>query len=55
MAYGALRDAQLLGGACEADVPGSGLERLERIQLWQASRHRSKSIEKLKKGREATI
>src|SRR6516165_6879520 len=39
MAYGALCDAQLLGGAGEADVSGSGLKSLERVQLWQASRH----------------
>jgi len=34
-----LCDAQLLGGAGEADVSGSGLKSLERVQLWQASRH----------------
>src|SRR5262249_33682574 len=39
MADGALCDAQLLGGAGEADVSGRGLKSLERVQLWQASRH----------------
>src|SRR5215469_5761564 len=39
MAHGALSDAQLLGSAGEADVSGSGLKSLERVQLWQASRH----------------
>src|SRR5215831_2470070 len=39
MAHGALRDAQLLGRPRKADVPGSGLKSLERVQLWQASRH----------------
>src|SRR6516164_7439280 len=34
MAHGALRDAQLLGGACKTNVPGSGLESLERVELW---------------------
>src|SRR5215469_16870717 len=39
MAHGALSDAQLLGSAGEADVSGSGLKSLERVKLWQASRH----------------
>src|SRR6516165_8306342 len=39
MAHGALSDAQLLGSAGEADVSGSGLKSLERVQLRQASRH----------------
>src|SRR5215469_4980798 len=39
MTDGALRDAQLLGGACEADVPGGGLKCLKRVQLWQPSWH----------------
>jgi len=34
MAYRALGDAKLLGGARETDVPGSGFEGLERIGLW---------------------
>src|SRR5215471_13052732 len=39
MAHGALCDGQLLGGAGEAGVSGSGLKSLERVQLWQASWH----------------
>src|SRR5215469_9282203 len=39
MAHGTLCDAQLLGGACEASMSGSGLESLERVELWQAPRH----------------
>src|SRR5215471_16848676 len=41
MAHGALRDAQLLSGACEADMSGGGFESLERVELWQAPRHGS--------------
>src|SRR5439155_24776095 len=40
MAHRALGDAQLLGGAREAHMPGGCLEGLERIELWQAPRHR---------------
>jgi hypothetical protein len=39
MAHRALGDAKLGGGVREADVPGSGLEGLERIELGQAARH----------------
>jgi len=39
MAHRALRDAKLRGGVREADVPGSGLEGLKRIELGQAARH----------------
>jgi len=52
MTHRALRDAKLLGGAGEADMPGRGLEGFECVQLWQAPRHgarisRRRSLEKL--------
>ena len=52
MTHSALRDAKLLGGAGEADMPGRGLEGFECVQLWQAPRHgarisRRRSLEKL--------
>jgi hypothetical protein len=50
MAHRALRDAQFFGGPGEADVPGSSLERLERIELWEASWHQSKSMRKTQGG-----
>jgi len=39
MTHRALRDAKLLGGAGEADMPGRGLEGFECVELWQAPRH----------------
>jgi hypothetical protein len=46
MAHGTLCDAQLLGGAGEADVSGSGFEGLKRIELWQAPGHGSSFMRK---------
>jgi hypothetical protein len=40
MADRALGDAEFLGGAREALMAGSGLEGLERVERWQAARHR---------------
>ena len=40
MADGALRDVQLLGGACEAFAPGRSLESFQAIQRWETTRHR---------------
>jgi hypothetical protein len=37
MTHRALSDAQLLGGARKAHVPGGGLEGLKCVELWQAS------------------
>ena len=34
-----LRDTQLFGRPRKADVPGGGLEGLERIELWQVEVH----------------
>src|SRR5262249_15649559 len=44
MADGALGDAEFLGRAREALVPGRGFESLERIERRQAARHRATEI-----------